>query len=131
MKERNIDFLFASVVMAIHFIQIYGLLYSKRIGFPFKDDLYSIICSLCDIIRIYPLIENEDGGSAIYYWIMAYALIIILIFYYLILLFIDYSIKIGKFYFLFPIKLVRYCSSYIFWVFMMPIIDIFISIFSC
>ena len=131
MKERNIDFLLASVLMSIHFIQIYGLIYSERIGFPFNDDLYSIICSVCDIVRIFPLIENEAEASPIYYWIMAYMLIIILILYYIILVFIDYSIKIGKFYFLFPIKIVRYCSTFIFWVLMMPIINTFISIFSC
>lgn len=28
MKERNIDLIFASVLMAINFIQIYGLLYN-------------------------------------------------------------------------------------------------------
>lgn len=128
MKERNIDFLFASVVMCINFIQIYGLLYNQKINFPFKDDLYETISSLCDIIRIYPMLES---GSAMYYWIVAYVLILILILYFFQLIYIDYSIKIGKFYFLFPIKLVRYCSSFIFWVFMMPIIDVFVSIFSC
>jgi hypothetical protein len=128
MKERNIDFLFASVVMCINFIQIYGLLYNQKINFPFKDDLYSTISALCDIIRIYPLLES---GAAMYYWIISFILIFILILYFFQLIYIDYSIKIGKFYFLFPIKLVRYSSSFIFWVFMMPIIEIFVSIFSC
>lgn len=35
MKERNIDLSFASVLMAVHFLQIYGLIYSFQIGFPF------------------------------------------------------------------------------------------------
>ena len=47
------------------------------------------------------------------------------------LIFIDYSIKIDKFYFVFPLKIMRYLSSFFFWVFMMPIIEIFISVFSC
>ena len=60
MKERNIDLIFAGVLMAINFIQIYGLLYNEKIAFPFTDDLYNTICSLCDYIRIYPLLEG--GG---------------------------------------------------------------------
>lgn len=35
MKERNIDLIFAFVLMAINFIQIYGLLYNTKINFPF------------------------------------------------------------------------------------------------
>ena len=52
MKERNIDLIYAAVLMAINFIQFYGLLYNKKINFPFRDDLYDTIASLCDLIRI-------------------------------------------------------------------------------
>lgn len=70
-------------------------------------------------------------GYALYYYIIAFSLIGILIVYLLLLLYVDYSIKIEKFYFTMPVQLLRYCSSLIFWVFMMPIIEIFVSIFSC
>ncbi len=43
----------------------------------------------------------------------------------------DFSIRIEKFYFMLPVHLLRYSSSLIFWVFLMPIVEIFISIFSC
>jgi hypothetical protein len=133
MKERNIDLIFATVLMAIYFIQIYGLLYNEKINFPFKDDLYHTICSLCDLIRIYPLLEgNGSGGFPLYYWILGFGLIVILAIYLLLLLYVDYSIKIEKFYFILPVKLLlRYCSSLVFWVFMMPIVEIFVGIFSC
>lgn len=49
----------------------------------------------------------------------------------LLLVYVDYSIKIEKFYFMMPVKLLRYASSLFFWVFMMPIIETFVSIFSC
>ena len=55
----------------------------------------------------------------------------ILILYLLLLVYIDYSIKIDKFYFMLPVKLLRITSSLVFWVFMMPIIEIFVAIFSC
>lgn len=133
MKERNIDLIFATVLMAINFIQIYGLLYNTKINFPFRDDLYDTISSLCDLIRIYPLLEGsgEGQGFPLYYWIVSFGLIGILIIYLLLLVYVDYSIKIEKFYFMLPVKLLRYCSSLVFWVFMMPIIETFVAIFSC
>ena len=130
MKERNIDFIFATVMIAIHFLQIFGLLYNKKINFPFRDDLYDTISGLCNIVRIFPLVDEESYGG-LYYWIMAFCLIFVLIVYFLMLVYIDYSIKIDKFYFTLPIKLLRYASSFIYWILMMPIIEIFISIFSC
>lgn len=133
MKERNIDLIFAAVLMAINFVQIYGLLYNKKINFPFKDDLYNTICSLCDLIRIYPLLEGSGPGDGfpLYYWIISFGLIGVLVIYILLLVYIDYSIKIEKFYFMLPVNILRYCSSLIFWVFMMPIIEVFVAIFSC
>jgi hypothetical protein len=134
MKERNIDLIFASVLMAVNFVQIYGLLYNTKTGFPFQDDLYNTICSLCDLIRIYPLLEgdgSDGGGYPLYYWILAFGLIVVLILYLLLLVYVDYSIKIDKFYFMLPVKLLRYCSSLVFWVFLMPIIEVFVEIFSC
>jgi len=129
MKERNIDSIFASVVMMINFIQIYGLLYNSKVNFPFKDDLYTTIRGLCDLLRVYPLLENE--GQTNYYWILAYGFMLLLVAYILQLIYIDYSIKIDKFYFTLPIKLLRYSSSFIFWVLIQPIVEIFISIFQC
>ena len=135
MKERNIDLIFASVLMAINFVQIYGLLYNEKINFPFQDDLYSTICSICDLVRMYPLLEGDfgliGGGFPLYYYIAAFGLIVTLIIYLLLLVYIDYSIKIEKFYFMLPVKLLRYASSLFLWVFMMPIVEVFVSIFSC
>ena len=129
MKERNIDFVFASILQGIHFIQIYGLLYNTKLNLPFQDDIYTSICGVCDIFRIYPILENT--GSSIYYYISAFGLIIILVLYILTLVYIDYSIKIDKFYFILPIKVLGYTSIFIYWIFMMPIIEIFAAIFSC
>jgi hypothetical protein len=92
-------------MLAISFTQIFGLLYNTKVNFPFKDDLYTTICKICNIVRIYPLIE---GAAGIYYWVLAYALIVFMVFYVLQLIFVDYSIKIDKFYFVFPVKLLRY-----------------------
>jgi hypothetical protein len=108
---------------------MYGLLYYSKIGFPFKDDIYTSIYSLCDLVRIYPLIENS--GTTIYYLIAAYLFIFIMVVYILTLIYIDYSIKINKFYFIFPLQMMRYLSSLIYWVLMLPIIEVFISIYSC
>ena len=49
----------------------------------------------------------EESGQAIYYWILAYSAIFVMISYFILLVYIDFSIKIEKFYFIFPIKLIR------------------------
>lgn len=43
MRDRNIDFVFAAVMMIVNFVQMYGLLYNTKTDFPFKDDLYDTI----------------------------------------------------------------------------------------
>ena len=75
------------------------------------------------------MLEKEKTPD--YYWVIAYCFILFLLCYFLQLIYIDYSIKIEKFYFTFPIKMLRFSSSFIFWVLLQPIIEVFISIFSC
>lgn len=93
MRERNRGLGFAAVMMAINFIQLYGLLYNTKINFPFQDDLYQMICSICETIRIYPLLENGGFGLGfpVYYYAVAFTLIGILVIYILLLLTVDYS----------------------------------------
>ena len=59
MRERNTDWIFAVVLIVVNFLQMYGLLYNSKINFPFKDDLYKQIYSVCDLVRIYPIIETS------------------------------------------------------------------------
>ncbi len=94
---------------------MYGLLYNTKIDFPFKDDLYDTIAQLCDLVRVYPILEGADD---IYYWIVSFSLIVVLFVYFASLVFIDYSLKIDKFYFIFPIKTLKFLSSFVFWLFM-------------
>ncbi len=70
-------------------------------------------------------------GYSLYYYVVAFALIAILVLYFLLLLYVDYSFKIEKFYFTLPVVLLRIFSSLFFWVFLMPITEIFVAIFSC
>ena len=78
MKERNIDSIFAAIMLLICFVQIFGLLYNTKENFPFKDDIFSTISKVCDVVRIYPLVE-EAGG--LYYWVLAYFLIVFMVAY--------------------------------------------------
>ena len=59
MKERNTDWIFAAVMIIIMFVQMFGVLYYSKINFPFKDDLYHSIYNVCDVLRIYPMIESN------------------------------------------------------------------------
>lgn len=75
------------------------------------------------------MIENSQEVE--YYYAVAYVFIFIMVAYIMILFYIDYSIKIEKFYFVFPLKLTCYMSSIIFWILLIPIVEVFVSIFSC
>ena len=129
MKERNTDSNFAAILIIVTFVQLYGLLYYSRVEFPFRDDLYDTIAGICDLMRIYPMLEESRSGT--YYWALAYTLIFILAAYIVQLIYVDYSIRIQKFYFNFPVKLLQYLSSFVFWIMLQPIVEIFISIYSC
>lgn len=100
MRERNIGSIFACVMLLVNFLQIYGLLFNHSIEFPFHDSIYDTLCNLSNIVRIYPLLGASNG---LYYYIVAFLFVFVILVYVLFLIYIDYSIKIDKFYFIFPI----------------------------
>jgi hypothetical protein len=129
MAERNTDMTTAIVLLAVNFIQIYGLIYDTRVGFPFKDDLYHYIASICDVVRIYPLLESYSAGA---YYGVAFAFLAILLIYGLVLYLADYFFTTESTKLLtVPVQLLSFLSTLLFWVFMMPIFETYIAIFDC
>ena len=129
MAERNTDMTTATVLLAVNFIQIYGLIYDTRVSFPFRDDLFHYIASICDVVRIYPLLESYSAGA---YYGVAFAFLAILLIYGLVLYLADYfftneSTKLLTV----PVQLLSFLSTILFWVFMMPIFETYIAIFDC
>jgi PAS domain S-box-containing protein len=129
MKERNISYPYAWILMGVMFLQLFGFIYYKETEFPFEDDLYITISDFLDLLRIYPAIETSKSSNN--YFTFMFAMVAVLIFYVLQMLYIDYSIKIHKFYFNFPIKLQRAFNCTFYWLLLTPIVESFVSIFSC
>ena len=119
----------AIVLLAVNFIQIYGLIYDTRVGFPFKDDLFQYIASICDVIRLYPLLESYSAPA---YYGVAFAFLALLLIYISLLFVTDYLITTESTKLLtVPVQLLSFLSTVLFWVFMMPIFETYIAIFDC
>ena len=129
MKERNIAFGYGSILISIMFLQMFGYIYYRKTNFPFDDDLYEFMASAFDMIRIYPAIENSDSQAN--YLAFAVASLVLIFIYYIGLLYIGYSIRIGKFHFMLPLMIMKYLNSILYWILLNPIVETLISIFSC
>ncbi len=129
MRERSLSLTFGVIMVLIMTLQMIGYVYYRKTDFPFHDDLYSSIASGADIIRVYPAIESAGNVSA--YWTFQYVFLALIVIYILQGLYVGYSLHIGKFFFDFPVKLLRNMSSVFFWVLLDPFVETFVSIFSC
>ncbi len=89
MAERNTDMSTATLLLSVNFIQIFGLIYDTRVGFPFRDDLFQYIASICDVFRLYPLLESYSAAA---YYGVAFAFLVILLIYSVLLYMADYFI---------------------------------------
>lgn len=129
MAERNTDMSTAAVLLAIHFIQIYGLIYDRRLGFPFNDDIYIYLASICDVFRIYPLLETFSSTA---YYGVAFGLLALLLVYLALLYLTDKIIEKGFGKMLSaPVAILSIASTLIYWVLMMPTIEVYVAIFDC
>ncbi len=81
-----------------------------------------------DLTRIYPFIKRNAPEL---YWFFQYIFVIITLTYIAILGFIDYSVRIRKFYFLFPVQLLRRLSLVFYYLLLVPIVDFVVSLYEC
>jgi len=129
LKERHMPLSFAGIMCVVMTLQLIGYIYYRKTEFPFNDDLYPSIASFLDIIRIFPAIESAENSSS--YQASIYIMSAFLIIYILQIIFVDYSIGIGKFYFTFPVKLLDNMSALLIWILVSPITETMASIFNC
>jgi len=76
-----------------------------------------------------PVIQST--GSATFYWLLYFAGMGIVILIISIIAFIQYSIVIKKFYFSWPVKLLRPMLLFLLWIFYTPLLESFVSMFRC
>lgn len=99
---------------------------------PFKGSLYQYVGAIFDVIRIYPA-AIRNGGETTYWFFMSFPLALILIYIILVLL-VDSALNLtkGKSLKLYiSIRLLQFFHCLLFWVFLIPTFDFFISIFEC
>jgi len=128
-RERYASFLYTAVILIIMILQLIAYIYYRKIGYPFDDNLYSSIAWFLDLLRIFPAVETTENKTL--YLTLMFGIGVFFLLYIGQLVYVAYSVAVGKFYFTFPIQLLRNMSSILLWVLIIPITEILISIFAC
>ena len=129
MKERNLSYYLGIIVVPLIFLQIIGYAYDKHIAFPFNDTLYNSVSVVLGILRIVPALESAK--TDILYWVICYVAMFLILLFVPLMVYVDYSIRIGKFLVQFPATVLKVIIFCFYWVLMTPITEAFIEIFVC
>ena len=129
LHNRVTGFNFAALMMMLMFLQMIGFVFNRRMEYKFDDSLYEPMSVVFEYIRIYPALESSK--SVTNYWLVFYMICPLMLLYIAMMVYMNYSLKIGKFYFVLPIKVLRLLNSLLFWVGIMPITDMLSSIYKC
>ena len=115
--------------------------------FAWRDDfLLDIFTEICNFFRLLPTIQKSKSAS--FYWILyffgnslpsiqiTHSLIIIIgivqvIFIIALFIYTNYSLKIKKFYFVWPVNLLKGELVFLYWALFNPFFECFINIFNC
>lgn len=128
MQERTLGTPFTIILIIIATLQLFGFVFYEKANYPFDDPFYSYLCSLFDYLRIFPAVQisiNSGLYLSLMFIFFAYSAI-----YLIQLVYVDFSIKAGNFYFIFPLRFLTILSS-LYWILLIPGVEFFISIFNC
>eukprot|EP00826_Nyctotherus_ovalis_P033025 TRINITY_DN2662_c0_g1_i1.p1 TRINITY_DN2662_c0_g1~~TRINITY_DN2662_c0_g1_i1.p1 ORF type:complete len:366 (-),score=40.85 TRINITY_DN2662_c0_g1_i1:22-1119(-) len=129
MADRKMHLPFTAIMLVVMTLQLIGYIYYRKTEFPFEDEYHEYIANFLDILRVLPALESVESTGL--YLTVLFCMVTFLLLYILQIIFIDYSIGINKFYFTFPVKLVRNMSSILFWILTIPMTETMVSIFDC
>lgn len=129
MRDRSVSTSFAAVLVLTAFIQVVGFVYDKRADYPFDDEWYSSISSVVATFRVYPAIETT--GSPTLYWIAQYSFFALLLFYVVLALYVGYHLSRGRRFFKAAVGVLQVLSSALYWVLFLPMVEGFVSVYSC
>jgi len=129
MKERKMQLPFAILMLIVMTLQLIAYAYYRKTEFPFEDEFHESIANFMDVIRVLPALENSKNTRL--YVTVIICMVVFLALYIFQIIYIDYSITMNKFYFTFPIGLVRIMSSVLFWILITPITETMVSVFYC
>jgi hypothetical protein len=131
-KDRNTSMGTAITMIMIMFIQIFDLIISPIMQLPFRGAFYNEVSEIFDIIRLYPIIV-QFGGRNVYWFFMFFPLAVTLIYVFLLSL-IDASLRANRgksVQLLATLRILQTMSALMYWVFLIPTVDFFISIYQC
>ena len=129
-RERNFPYSLGSILISITFLQLFGYIYNSKSNYPFQNDFLSDgLSNFLELIRIYPKLEESKNQS--YYLAFGYVIISVIFLYIFALVYIYFSLRVRKFYFIFPVKYVKLMSWMFYWVLLNPIIETLVSILYC
>ncbi len=73
----------------------------------------------------------EDAGAAAVYWVLYYACVVYLLITFALFAYVVYSSRIHKYYFLWPVKLLKVMLSVLEWILFVPMMSCFVSMLKC
>ncbi len=73
----------------------------------------------------------EDAKSASFFWILYFAGVAVISIIICLFVYTIYSLAIKKFYFLWPVNLLKGALTILYWILFLPFMEAFLSVFSC
>lgn len=129
-KDRNTSLTTSITLISVMFIQIFDLIISPIMKLPFKGALYVEVSEIFDVVRLFPLVVKYGGKDV--YWFFMFFLLALSILYIVLLWLIDYTLRMNKgksIQLIATLRILQTLSSLFYWVFLIPTVDFFISIF--
>eukprot|EP01022_Parablepharisma_sp_SALTPOND_P016263 TRINITY_DN2359_c0_g1_i1.p1 TRINITY_DN2359_c0_g1~~TRINITY_DN2359_c0_g1_i1.p1 ORF type:complete len:1978 (-),score=184.73 TRINITY_DN2359_c0_g1_i1:941-6763(-) len=130
-KYRFYPWFFSALLLIISYCQIYAQLFDSSF-IPRNSDEWGpfmFVATLTDLLRISPYVGGTpDSSQTLAFVYIMFSLIVLYIcsFYYM-----HRSINIRKLYFILPIELACLYGECLIWIFIIPVCEVYVSIFFC
>jgi len=128
-KHRFRPPFFTTIILLISYFQVYAQLLDPAFVPRISDEWgpFSFIATLLDLFRISPYVIGNGSQTMVFVYIMmGLVLLYGLTFYYM-----HQSINIRKLYFVLPIELACVYGECLFWVLLVPVAEVYISVYFC
>lgn len=118
---------YSITLILIMAFQLLGYLFSVK-GLT-QATWHTGIISFTNVLRVYPGIKQVESKQM--YWIVQYVLLALVVVYVMQAVYVSYCIRVGKFFFEFPVNVLRELSCLFIWILLIPVAEMFFSILRC
>ncbi len=91
--------------------------------------MLDVLKMVCHFARLEPMIE--DNQSVSFFWILYFFAVFVIVAIIGLIIYTIYSLSINKFYFLWPVNLLKTSLTFMYWVLFIPFMEVFMAIFRC